>query len=317
MATDIGRISVGDIQAAQDNEREIVTIDEARLLVLAAEINVIEEQTKATVLAAACEIGKRLTEVKNGLPRGRFLEWVAENTSCSERSAQNMMALWEKYGKYPDERALADLSVSQAVALLAAPEEVRRELIDSGEAADMSVRELQAEIKRQKEEIKGRQMRIGELETELEFAQNDAINRQDQAILAEKAQKRAENERDEAIRESKRAIEEKNDAIRRQEYAERQLGETEQALAEARKAERVEIIETTPPEIEKELARLKELELHAPNEGVIVVRSAFDYFKQAFNVLMDAMDKLKEADAATYRPAFAMGIRRMLAKLEG
>lgn len=316
MVTDMSTLSMEEIQAKQDEGREIVTIDEARLLVLAAEINVIEERTKATVLAAACEIGKRLAEVKNGLPRGRFLEWVAENTSCSERSAQNMMALWEKYGKYPDERALADLSVSQAVALLAAPEEVRRELIDSGEAADMSVRELQAEIKRQKEEIDSRQMRIGELEAELEFAQNDAINRQDQAILAEKAQKRAENERDEAIRESKRAIEEKNEAVRKQEYAERLRGEAERALDEARKAERVEIIETTPPEVEKELARLKELELHAPNERVIVARSAFTYFKQAFDALMDAMGKLQEADAATYRPAFAMGIRRMLAKLE-
>ena len=74
MIVDMNAISTADIQ------KEIVTIDEARLQVLAAEINVIEERTKATVLAAACEIGKRLTEVKNGLPRGRFLEWVVENT---------------------------------------------------------------------------------------------------------------------------------------------------------------------------------------------------------------------------------------------
>ena len=311
MITDMNAIS------AVDTQKEIVTIDEARLQVLAAEINVIEERTKATVLAAACEIGKRLTEVKNGLPRGRFLEWVAENTQCSERSAQNMMALWEKYGKYPDERALADLNVSQAVALLAAPDEVRRELIDSGEAADMSVRELQAEVKRLKEEIDGRQMRIGELEAEAESARQDAAQRQDQAILAEKAMKRAENERDEALRQSRQAAEEKNEAERKADYEQRLRGEAERALDEARKAERVEIIETTPPEVEQELERLRELERKAPNEGVILAREAFASFKRSFENLLDRLNGLSQEEAATYRPAFALALKQMQLKIGG
>lgn len=296
---------------------QLVTIDEQRMQVLAVEINTIQENTKNMVLANACEIGKRLIEVKNGLPHGRFREWLQNNTTCSERSAQNMMALFEEYAKNPNERALSTLSVSQAIALLAAPEEVRDELIESGEAADMSVRELQREIKRQREEIESSQLRIDELEQAVQDERAEKDKQILAAARAETAKEQARRKQGEAERQARQAAEERNEALRKMEYEQRLRGEAERALDEANAAEKVVEIEVTPPEVLRELESLREIARRAPSEGVVLARNAYKRITQEFETLFALLGEMPDSDAEKYRPAFAMGMRRMLARLEG
>ena len=113
---------------------------------IAAEINAIKAQTRTVIMAAAMEIGKRLIEAKNLVPTGRWIEWLRTNVDYSERTAQNLMRCFYEYRDgLPDN--MANVSFTNTVELLSLPSDQREELIESGEAASLSIRELKAKIK--------------------------------------------------------------------------------------------------------------------------------------------------------------------------
>ena len=290
-------------------------MDEAQLNVIAAEIRVIQEHARTTVLMDACEIGKRLIKVKCGLPHGRFTAWLKDNVDYSERQAQQMMALYEEYGKSGNPQTFAGLSVSQAVALLAAPDEIRARMIESGEAESLSVRALQDEIKRQKVELESRQMRIDELETSLQDEESRAIRAETGLEAAEKREKAAEQT-------GKQAVKEKEEFRRRAEFAERekgdlekkaeatgkQIADLEKQLSEARAVEKVVEIETVPPDVERELASLREQLRSAPNKAVIMARDAYARGIKEFESLLALLSEMDPPDEAKYRAAFSKGL---------
>lgn len=296
--------------------RQGMPLDDARLAVIAAEINVIKEQARATVLAAACEIGKRLLEAKNGIPHGKFAEWLKNNVDCSIRQAQQMMALYEEYGKSGNHRAMESLSVSQAVALLAAPAEVREELIESGAAEGMSVRALKDEITRQKQEIEESQLTIAQLETDMEKQKALAEINAERADTAEKKQREAENNAAEAERAGRQAAAEKNDFMRRSEFYQKKATNLEAQLAEAQAGEKIVEIEVIPPDIQRELDRLRELERKAPEEAVIKGRDSYGRIEREFNILFDIIGQMSEEWAGKYRKVCAKALHTMAARLE-
>ena len=69
------------------------------LEIIATEINIIKEQTRATVLSAAIEVGKRLVEAKAAVEQGSWGKWLKENVDFSERKAQELMRVWQEYGQ--------------------------------------------------------------------------------------------------------------------------------------------------------------------------------------------------------------------------
>lgn len=309
---------MNELEKRQDN-----ALTDERLTVIAAEILVIQQQVKATVLSAACEIGKRLQEVKYGLPHGKFLEWLENNVDCSERQAQQMMALYEEYGKNPNPRALESLNVSQAIALLAAPAEVRAELIDSGAAEDMSVRALKDEIARQKQEIEERQTTIFQLESAAAEQKDLADKQAERAMEAEDKLKKAQKDLADAEKTGRQAVAEKNDFTRRLDFANREKdkliqekAELQKQLSDAQAVEKVVETEVTPPEIMQELERLRELEKKAPEEDVVRARDVYKRIGEEINTLCVLLEKMSEASAEKYRPAFIAGFRRMAEKLE-
>ncbi len=146
-----------------------------RLGVLAAEIHAITEQTRGVVIGAALQIGKRLIEAKGLVPSGRWLEWLEANVDYSERRAQDLMRLYEEYGRgdeLPD--AIARLDYSKAVALLAAPEDAREALAEKVTDEGLSVRQLNEEIRRLRAENEGQQQRLDDL-IEMKRQDNEQI----------------------------------------------------------------------------------------------------------------------------------------------
>lgn len=139
------------------NEPGVRTID-----TIAAEINGIKEQVRATVVSGAIEIGRRLKEAKSLVPYGEWGAWLGRSVDYSERTAQNMMRIADEYGK-TDPQALADLSVTQAVLLLGVPAEERGAFLAENDVPSMSTRELQAQIEALREEKKKMQLTIDEL----------------------------------------------------------------------------------------------------------------------------------------------------------
>ena len=129
--------------------------------VIAWEINAIKVQTARMVLVNAVEIGRRLAEAKSLVPHGSFGRWLKENVAYSERTAENLMLLCEKYGSdqgalFGDSlktKSIANLSPTKALALLGIEDEQQREeFVKQEKPEDLSVSELKAKIKKLQEE---------------------------------------------------------------------------------------------------------------------------------------------------------------------
>ncbi len=119
--------------------------------VIAAEIISYQEQSRKIRLYCAIEIGRRLKEAKELIPHGEWLNWLEESVNCSQRTASNLMRLFEEYGTQqdssPNRQTFADLGYSQALILLDIPEEERAQFIDGLDIDTMSVRELRKAVK--------------------------------------------------------------------------------------------------------------------------------------------------------------------------
>ena len=301
----------GEAMEAQTSAE--MTDTTARLNVLAAEVRAIEDQVKGVALSGAVAIGKRLLEAKGLVPHGRFCEWLRLNVDYSERRAQDLMRLYETYGRGTIPESVSALDYSKAVALLSAPEEAREALAE--EAADMSVRELQAEVKRLKAEKLKNQMVIDDLEGKVagqieEIARLDERERTyDNAIkdmerdmntlrgAADAANRTAEamrKERDMAKENADNAARRAGDAVNRANQTQTKLTEAEAKLRalESREPERVEVV---PPEVEAELERLRKASLRG--EAEVRFRLAFSRLGQEFKAVQEILAEVVAEDA--------------------
>ena len=166
---------------------------------IATEINVIKEQAREVFCRSAIEIGRRLFEAKSMIPHGSWGKWLEENVDYSERTAQNLMRVYEEYGRNANPQAIADLSYTQAVILLGLDRETRAELMETQDVAGMSTRELQEEVDKLNREIAERQVTIDQL-----IARDTNSERLKEAEAAwaeaEAAAERMRNEREDALK---------------------------------------------------------------------------------------------------------------------
>ena len=90
--------------------------------VIAAEINLIKYQAERIYLAAAVEIGRRLTEAKALLKYGEWGKWLEESVDFSQSRANKLMRIFKEYGAGLLTSSNSDpdpnLNYSQAVLLL-------------------------------------------------------------------------------------------------------------------------------------------------------------------------------------------------------
>lgn len=125
---------------------------------VAAEINLIMDQTRKLVLSNSILIGKKLKEVKEMLEPGQFGKWLTEAVDFSQSTANNLMRVYDEYGadqgvlfgSAAKSDVVEKLTYTQAVLLLGVPAEQREDFIKDAHVEDISTRELQAEIKKLK-----------------------------------------------------------------------------------------------------------------------------------------------------------------------
>lgn len=118
---------------------------------LASEINLITAQTKHLVLINSIEIGKRLCEAKQLVKHGTWGAWLKEKVDYSQRTANNFMKIYKEYGEQlqsdSNSNALANLSYSQALALIELPSDRREQFVSSRNVETLPYRKLQEEVK--------------------------------------------------------------------------------------------------------------------------------------------------------------------------
>lgn len=287
------------------SEKAITTVNEERLHTLAAEINTIKRQTQKIMMEAAVEIGRRLVEAKGAVGHGSWGAWLEHNVDYSERTAQNLIRIFQEYGEgqtrlfgESNPQAFADLTYTQAVALLGIknPDE-RAEFVETHDVQNMTSRELADAIKerdearaaleeekekREKAETESRdlQKNIDALEEALKEAQESEggepdeetkkhIEEMEQAKAALEAKlKKAEKERDAAGKERDKALKENIDL-------EKRLGEGQKALDELQ-------------------AKIAEAANQPADGGKAAFAAYFNLSKNAFNGMLEAVGKIED-----------------------
>lgn len=174
--------------------RTEVSIENKSTEQLAAEVNVRYHQAEGLANMSAmmlADAGRRLIEIKGRIPHGQFESWCAENLEFSKSKAEKMMKLAERVD---DENSLfsktetfTDIGISRIWALLAAPEEVAAEVIETHDVTDMTVRELKDEIAKLKNEKAAAEGDNDILRKELHGAQSklaEAVTKDDMDQIA-------------------------------------------------------------------------------------------------------------------------------------
>lgn len=148
-------------------------IPERTLYLIAAEINILKDQTEKMVLNNFIEIGRRLAEAKRQLKYGEWGTWLKEEVGFSQSRAEKLMRLYDAYGSRQlasgeagaQDRELPNLSYTHALILLGVPEEDRAQFISGIDLESMTTRELEQavnELKQSQQEKAGLQKALAE-----------------------------------------------------------------------------------------------------------------------------------------------------------
>lgn len=216
---------------------------------IGAEIRMYLDTGRRITLLCGIEIGRRLTEAKEMLHHGEWLPWLERETEFSTSSAQRYMKVFEEYGAAqlglfgPETNSptLGNLSISNALRLLAIPEEERENFAQEHDVENMTARDLDALIKERTAEAERKAQRweeqAGSYASQVNDLQNDLKDTRDAQWKAESARAEAEKARAEAEKQLLRIRQELEEIEARPQ--ETVYERDEQAIAEAVQAERV------------------------------------------------------------------------------
>lgn len=127
---------------------EIIDVTARSADQIAIEICTIREQVATTAMVGACQIGKRLDELKALVPFGEWGDFIKHRIGYSQRQCDNLMQLYREYGELgPKSKSIANLSPTAALKLLALPAGEREAFAEEHDAANLSVRKLEQKIK--------------------------------------------------------------------------------------------------------------------------------------------------------------------------
>jgi len=283
------------------------TVQEVRTAdTIAVEINTIKRQTQKVMLSASIEIGKRLSEARQMVEHGHWGTWLQDNVSYSERTAQNLIKVYEQFGDAfganemdslfasNQPNVFQELSYTQAVALLAIPTmEERKEFVQKNDMESMSTRELQEAIKARKDA----ENRVTESEKQRQELERK-LREQEQKTQDEQQKIRQEAQKRETI-------------TQQLEAAKQEIQQLQQNLDEATMA---------PPDPEKE-QRIRELEKTIQS---LQQRQSDDEDRKKFEMHLmviqtDFNTMLKDITAITddeKRDAYKKAARKLLKRLE-
>ncbi|HAM04559.1 MULTISPECIES: DUF3102 domain-containing protein [unclassified Megasphaera] len=271
---------------------------------IATEINTIKRQTQKIMLASSIEIGKRLTEAKDMIDHGAWGKWLQDNVNYSERTAQNLMRVYDQYGdKFGmtemdslfasgAPNVFEELSYTQALALLSLPTDAEREeFVKENDVASMSTRELQEAIKARKE------------------AEDRAMDAEKRAWEAKEKLRQAEN----------RALQAENKARHAEQsdlYDERlTAAERERDVLQKRVLEleaRPEISNAGQEEIEKLKKKISVLEAVSTDEDRMKFTAHMKIIQNAFNAMLSDIENITDNEKRT---RYMSAAQKMLEKL--
>ena len=317
---------------SEEQEKALAATEEERLVTLATEINTIKQQTQSIMMTASIEIGRRLVEAKAAVGHGGWEAWLKENVNYSQRTASNLIKVFQEYGtgqqklfgKEVKSQALADLSYTQAVALLGIrdPDE-RADFLEEHDVAAMTTRELEQAIKERdaaKKEAAEAREKYKEQDEEIRLLRTDGER-------MERERRELQNRNgylQQALAESKSEGKENEETKARLQEAQERTAKLEEELA-ALKAAPIETatieVEKIPDEVAAELARLRQESEERSAQAALqgegekqkaLFAARFALVQEGFNELLRLVRNMDEEDRDRYQGA----IMKLLAAMQ-
>lgn len=227
--------------------RELRNIEDKTTEELAQEANTLWQQMEIIGnigLMMAVQAGQRLQVIKSRLQHGEWEKWCEDNLQFSKSKAEKMLKLAKKASDensiFSKTETFTDLGISRVWALLSAPEEVAKEIVEDPESKDLTVRELQDKIrvltdeaKASKEKADEESGKAGELRKELKAVKEQVKTLEGQVKAQATNAEREKIEADTELREELEKLrEEKNTLTEKLRHAEESAAKSEnKALA--------------------------------------------------------------------------------------
>lgn len=293
---------------------------------LGAEIRSLTTQARCMTVYFGVEIGRRLMAAKSMVPYGSWGEWLKKETEFSQSTATRFMKVFEEYGAdqigifgaVVESSTLQNLSISNALRLLAVPAEEREEFAAEVDAEHISVRELEkaiaerdaankradiAEAKRSMEAEAAEKYKTSAEKNMKELdAENQALNAKvaelesrPVEVAVQRDEKAIKDAADEAKKKADSAWSKKIDKVLADlSAAQAQKAELEKELAEAKKPTGDE---GKAAELQEKIERLeKQIKTSAPE--VQAVKFRLSALQTAYRELMDAIGKVENDETA-------------------
>ena len=265
---------------------------------LTAEINVRYRQAESLAAMSAtmlADAGRRLIEIKNRIPHGSFEQWCADNLEFSKSKAEKMMMLAEKM---QDEKSIfsktetfTDLRISTVWALLAAPEEIAVEVVETEDVSELTIRELKEKIREltaEKEAQADNQITLDQLQAQLDAKETEraeAVKAKDKtAEKLAKAQDKLKALKEKQAEEVEKAIKEREAQLK------------EEARAEVSK--KLKDSEEDIKDLEEEVDRLTKRLQNSENEELAKFRVQANIMQQTFNECLGVVFSISNENTA-------------------
>ncbi len=145
------------------------------------------------------QLGRVFTEAKSLVKHGEWGAWVEQNAGCNERTAQQLMQAYTRFG---GNAIFSKIEKSKMFKLLALPVGTEEKFISENDIQSMTAREVEAAVKRvKKEEQMAREEAVREAEERVRGQLRNEIKRlQGSATSATNARLDAEKQRDKLAR---------------------------------------------------------------------------------------------------------------------
>ena len=242
--------------------KEIIPLEEKSTEELKTEVNMLFSKMDVIAnvgLMFMVETGQRLNILKARLGHGNWEPWAKENLNFSLRKANYMMKFASKVG---DENSIfsksanfADIGITKVWALLSAPEDVAKEVVENPDAAEMTTREFKEEIRRLKEKNAELKKELEDSADESQSLQSDLRAQIDQLVAELKNYEETpvkSEETEKEIADLKTQLEKANTAL------EKEKKNTEKAKASIEEEKQKAADEAAKAAKEDALAKFKE-----------------------------------------------------------
>lgn len=325
---------------------------------ITAEIRTIQATVRRTALEGCIEIGRRLVEAKELLPHGEWGQYLKEEFDWSQDRAGQLMKLFKEYGSSQQNLFGAELnsdtyrnlSFSQALRLIAIPENEREDFVKDNNVEQLSTRELDALIKEHERQLAAERERTSEAEAESREAHeelNKLANKyealstvaREQKEELEKAIKTGRAEGEKAAQDEIAMLREKADIAEKaakaaeteKKKAEKDLAKAkEEAAAAEKKLQELkndpEIPQETVDKLKAEFsaaakeaeARVAELEmkLKTADPSIAVFKVHFDAVQREFSTMLSLISSTAPETGTKLRTAVAAVLEKFRKEVE-